>query len=48
MVVAPNTNVVRSGVLVGFVTNLGRGWWSFGRKEFESEFGTTNNNYWSY
>ncbi len=25
MVVAPNTNVVKSGVLIGFATNLGRG-----------------------
>jgi hypothetical protein len=25
MVVAPNTNVVRSGILIGFATNLGHG-----------------------
>jgi hypothetical protein len=25
MVVAPNTNVVKGGVLIGYTTNLGRG-----------------------
>jgi hypothetical protein len=42
MAVAPNTNVVRGGVCNKLGLWIGR---SLGRKEFESKFEITNNNY---
>jgi hypothetical protein len=46
MVVVPNIDVIKKGVLIGSITKLGSGIrWSLDRKEFESKFGTTNNHY---
>jgi hypothetical protein len=46
MVVAPNTTVVRGGILIGFATNLGHGLGGIlvGRN-LESKCRTTSNNY---
>ncbi len=42
-------DVIRKGVLIRFATKLdSRIGWNLDSKEFESKFGTTNNNYWSY
>ncbi len=44
-VLAPNTNVVRGGLLIGFITTLGS--WNgetIDKKEFEYEFETISKN----
>jgi hypothetical protein len=33
MVVAPNTDVIRKGIVIGFATNLGRGLGRFSAKQ---------------
>jgi hypothetical protein len=47
MVVAPNMNVVRGGILIRCATKLGSGSGGVlvGIKESESKFNTTNSNY---
>jgi hypothetical protein len=45
MVVTPCNNVVKGGILIGSAINLGCGKQNFDRKEFESEFRTTNSKY---
>ncbi len=46
MIVVPSMDVVRRGVL-NWIYNKTKQWirWSFSKKEFESKFNTTNNNY---